>query len=214
MIEAVLRVTLPCGWVTEVTGGYGATLNFVEQKPAEGGTLQNLVEIDPGEGDPNAIVDTMRRNRFVRSVEAIVPPKGKILATVQVANCHACHELAESECFLTDATATEGGHLEWRLLAPRRSAIQALVRALEGRQIPVELVSIKTVKGSGTLTDRQARVLSLAYELGYFEFPKKINLTALAKKLGVSKAALSETLRTGEEKILHAYFQGLMKRAH
>ena len=213
MIEAVLRVTLPCSWVTEVTGGFGATLNLVEQKPAGDQTLQSLVEIDPGEADPDAIVEALRGNRFVRGVEAIVPRKGKILATLQVANCHACHELASSECFLTDATATEGGGLEWRLLAPRRTAVETLVSTLKGRGIPVDLVSIKTVKGSGTLTDRQSRVLSLAYELGYFEFPKKINLTDLAKKLGVSKAALSETLRTGEEKVLHAYFQGLMKRA-
>ncbi len=212
MIEAVLRVTLPCSWVTEVTNRFGATLNVVEQKPAGGKALQSLVEIDPGEADPNEVVESLRSSRFVHSVEAIVPPKGRILATLQVANCHACQELARSECFLTDATATEGGGLEWRLLAPRRSSIEALVTTLKDRGIPVELVSIKTVKGSGGLTDRQARVVSLAYELGYFEFPKKINLTDLAKKLGVSKAALSETLRTGEEKILHAYFQGLMKR--
>ena len=212
MIEAVLRVTLPCSWVTEVTGEYGATLSVVEQKPAAGRTLQSLVEIDPGESDPNALVEALRANRFIHEVEAIVPPRGKILATLLVDNCHACRELAHSECFLTDATATGRGGLEWRLLAPRRSSIESLVATLQKRGIPVELVSIKSVKGSGILTDRQARVVSLAYELGYFEFPKRINLTDLAKKVGVSKAALSETLRTGEEKILHAYFQGLMKR--
>lgn len=212
MIEAVLRVTLPCSWVTDITGGFGATLNIVEQKPAGPRTLQSLVEIDPGETEPNEILEGLRKNRFIHSVEAIVPPKGKILATLQVDNCHACHELANSECFLTDATATEGGGLEWRLLAPRRTAVESLVSTLKNRGIAVELLSIKTVKGSGGLTDRQSRVLSLAYELGYFEFPKKINLTNLAKKLGVSKAALSETLRAGEGKVLHAYFQGLMKR--
>ncbi len=211
MIEAVLRVTLPCSWVTDITGRFGATLNIVEQKPSGPRTLQSLVEIDPGETASNEIVEGLRENRFIHGVEAIVPPKGKILATLQVDNCHACHELASSECFLTDATATQGGGLEWRLLAPRRSSIENLVTTLKNRGIAVELRSIKTVKGSGSLTDRQARVLSLAYELGYFEFPKKINLTDLAKKLGVSKAALSETLHSGEEKVLHAYFQGLMK---
>ncbi len=211
MIEAVLRVTLPCSWVTEVTGEHGATVNLVEQKPSADRTLQSLVEIDPGEADPSAVLETLRQNRFIHSVEAIVPPKGKILATLQVDNCHACHELANSECFLTDATASEGGGLEWRLLAPQRSSVQTLVRNLEERGIQVEVAAIKSVKGSGTLTDRQDRVITLAYELGYFEFPKKINLSDLAKKLGVSKSSLSETLRTGEEKILHAYFQGLMK---
>lgn len=212
MIEAVLRVTLPCSWVTEVTREHGATVNVVEQKPAGETTLQSLVEIDPGDADPNGLLATLRANPFIHSVEAIVPPKGKILATLLVDNCHACHTLANSECFLTDATATERGGLEWRLLAPKRSSVESVVSSLKGRGIAVELVAIKSVKGSGTLTDRQARVLSLAYELGYFEFPKKINLSDLARKLGVSKSSLSETLRTAEEKILHEYFQGLMKR--
>ncbi len=212
MIEATLRVVLPCSWVTDVTQEHGATVNLVEQKPSAGTTLQSLVEIDPGEADPNAVVETLRGNRFIHSVEAIVPPRGKILATLLVDNCHACRELANSECFLTDATATEGGGLEWRLLAPRRSAVEDLVNTLRRRGIRVELVSIRTMKGSGGLTDRQERVISLAFQLGYFEFPRKINLSDLAKKLGISKAALSETLHTGEEKVLHAYFQGIMKR--
>ena len=212
MIEAVLRVTLPCSWVTEVTREHGATVNVVEQKPAGETTLQSLVEIDPGDADPNGLLATLRANPFIHSVEAIVPPKGKILATLLVDNCAACRTLANSECFLTDATATERGGLEWRLLAPKRSSVESVVSSLKGRGIAVELVAIKSVKGSGTLTDRQARVLSLAYELGYFEFPKKINLSDLARKLGVSKSSLSETLRTAEEKILHEYFQGLMKR--
>lgn len=212
MIEATLRVVLPCSWVTEVTREHGATVNLVEQKPAAGTTLQSLVEIDPGEADPESVVDTLRANRFIHSVEAIVPPRGKILATLLVDNCHACRELANSQCFLTDATATEGGGLEWRLLAPRRDAVESLVKKLTDRGIDVELAAIRTVTGSGALTDRQERVISLAYQLGYFEFPRKIGLSELAKKLGVSKAALSETLHMGEEKILHAYFQGLMKR--
>lgn len=212
MIEAILRVMLPCSLVTEVTGKHGATVNLVEQKPAGQRTLQSLVEIDPGEADPEVIVTTLRSNRFIHSVEAIIPPKGRILATLQVDNCQACHVLAKSECLLTDATATEKSRLEWRLLAPRRAAVQDLVKSLRGRGIEVELRAIKSVRGSGNLTGRQERVISLAYQLGYFEFPRKISLSELARKLRVSKSALSETLRTGEEKVLHAYFQGLMKR--
>lgn len=213
MIEAVLRVLLPCSWVTDVTGQHGVVVNLVEQKPSGEGELQTLVEIDPGEADPHAVVQALERNRFVHSVEAIIPPKGKILATLTVEQCKACQELANSECFLTDATATGSAGVEWRILAPKRSSVESLVTTLKERGLEIELAAIKSVKGSGTLTDRQERVLSLAYKLGYFEFPKKINLTDLASKLGVSKSTLSEVLRAGEEKILHAYFQGLMKRA-
>lgn len=211
MIEAVLRISLPCSWVTELTAR-GAVLNIVEQKPAEDGFLYVLAEIDPAEKDPRDFVETLRRNPYVASLETIVPAKGKILATLLVRDCHACTTLANSECFLSDATATEVGVLEWRILAPTREAVKSLVGELRDRGLAIELAALRAAKGRGSLTDRQDQVLSLAYKLGYFEFPKKIKLSDLAKKLRVAKSTLSEILRTGEEKILHAYFQGLMKR--
>ena len=212
MIEAVLRISLPCSWVVDLTTAHGAVVNLVDQKPVEGGLLRTLVEIDPGGSDPAAIVATLQQNPYIVGLETIVPPKGKILATLKVRDCHACTALATSDCFLTDATAAQSGRLEWRILAPKRSSVEGLVRDLENRGLDVELAAIRTPRGRGALTSRQDQVLSLAYKLGYFEFPKKINLSQLAKKLGVAKSTLSEILRTGEEKILHTYFQGLLKR--
>ncbi len=212
MIEASLRVHLPCSWVTLVTVEHGAVVDIVEQKPLGNGLLQSLVEIEPQEADPREVVEALRKNRDVVDIEAIVPPKGKILATLQVKDCRACATLAESECFLTDAKALEGGGVLWHILAQKRSAAEALVKALEGDSIEVEVVSIRSAKPAGMLTERQEEVMSLAYKLGYFEFPKRINLTELAQKLGVAKSTLSEVLRTGEAKVLHAYFHGLMRR--
>jgi len=213
MIESVLRVRLPCSWVSTLTQTHGATVNVVEQKPLDSRLLQSLVEIDPGPSDPNAVVDALRQDPYIVDVEAIVPPKGKILANLKVRECHACQTLAESEVFLTDAVATEDGGLEWRLLAPKRAAVENLVRDLRGRGLDIEVAAVKNVKSAGMLTDRQEQVVSLAYKLGYFEFPKKVNLSQLASKVGVSKSTLSEVLRAAEAKILHAYFHGLMKRA-
>ncbi len=212
MIEAVIRVSLPCSWATEVTADYGAIVNIVEQKPAERGLLHTLAEIDPGRSDPNEVVASLHRNPFIAEVDAIVPREGNILATLRVRDCHACSTLANSECFLTEAMATGTAGLEWRILAPKREAIEELVTTLKDRGLEIELTAIRTAKRSGSLTERQDKVLNLAYRLGYFEFPKKINLSDLAKKLGVAKSTLSEILRTGEEKIVHAYFQGLLKR--
>lgn len=211
MIEAVIRLSLPCRWVTELTE-LSAVVNIVEQKPIGEGLLRTLAEIDPGRCDPTTIETTLRRNPYVANVDAILPPKGKILATLEVRECHACSALAQSACFLTEATATERGGVEWRILTPRRSAAEDLVKTLRGKGLDIEVRAVRTARGSGALTDRQERVLSLAHKLGYFEFPKKINLGDLAKKLGVAKSTLSEILRTGEEKILHEYFQRLPTR--
>ena len=196
MIEATLRVRLPCGWVTLLTEAHGASVDVVEQKALGEGIIQNLVEIDPAGEDP----------------EAIVPKKGKILATIQVKDCHACEALSGSECFLTDATATADGGLEWHLLAPKRQAVTALVDLLRTRGLAIELVAIRSAGAKGVLTDRQHKVMDIAYRLGYYDLPKKVNLSQLAQKLGVSKSTLSEMLRIGEAKILHTFFHGLMKR--
>jgi len=211
MIEAVLRVSLPCSWITDLTAHQGVMIDIVEQKAAVSGRLHTLAEIDPGEADPAAVVERLRANPYIADLETIVPPKGRILVTMQVRDCHACSTLATSECFLKDATATEEGGLAWRIIAPNRRAVEDLMHDLRRRGIRIEIAAIKTAKRGGSLTDRQDQVLGLAYKLGYFEFPKRINLTDLAKKLGVAKSTLSEILRTGEEKILHVYFQGLMK---
>jgi len=212
VIEASLRVHLPCSWVTVLTDRMKATVNVVEQKQLGDGLLQTFVEIEPGESDPSAIVEALQSNPDIVDVQAIVPQKGKILATLQVRACRACHTLAESECFLRDATATKAGALEWHILAPDRAAVKSLIATLKQRGLAVEIASIRSAKAAGLLTDRQQSVISLAYKLGFFEYPKKVNLTQLAKKLGVSKSTLSEIMRTGEAKILHAYFHGVMKK--
>jgi predicted DNA binding protein len=213
VIEASLRIHLPCSWVTLLTVRYGAVVEVVEQKPLGNGLLQSFVEIDPRGADPGEIERALRENADVADVQAIVQPRGRILATLQVRECHACQVLADSDCFLTDANATGEGGLEWHVLAPERSSVKGLVATLEGKGLAVELTGVRSVKAAGVLTSRQDAVIRLAYKLGYFQYPKKINLTALAKKLGVAKSTLSETLRAGEGKILHAYFHGQMKRA-
>ncbi len=213
VIEASLRIHLPCSWVTLLTERYGAAVEVVEQKPLGNGLLQSFVEIDPRGADPAEVERALRENGDIADVQAIVQPQGKMLATLQVRECHACQVLAESDCFLTDANATGEGGLEWHVLAPERSSVKDLVETLEGKGLEVELTGVRSVKAAGVLTSRQDAVIRLAYKLGYFQYPKKINLTALARRLGVAKSTLSETLRAGEGKILHAYFHGQMKRA-
>jgi len=211
MIEAVLRVRLPCRWVTLVAVRHGADLTVVEQKRVEGGLLQSLVEINPAGEDPARILEDLRGDPDIERVEADPPDRGRFFATVRVRECHACEAISESEVFLTDAIATEAGELEWHLLAPRREAVEALVKPLRARRLDVDVRAVTSAKAKGILTDRQNRVLDIAYRLGYYDIPKKIDLSRLAEKLGVAKSTLSEMLRTGEAKILHTYFHRLMK---
>ncbi len=84
-----------------------------------------------------------------------------------------------------------------------RDRVDHLLSLLEEKQVQVELKSIQKIQSNqiqGTLTPRQAEILELALKLGYFEFPRKTNLTNLAKQVGVAKSTLSEILRRVAQK--------------
>ena len=58
-----------------------------------------------------------------------------------------------------------------------------------------------------TLTDRQDKITHVAFERGYFDYPKRISLRELARMFEVSPSTLSEILRKGQRKIVLDYFK-------
>lgn len=55
------------------------------------------------------------------------------------------------------------------------------------------------------LTEKQELALIYAYLRGYYNFPRKVSLKDLAKKLGISVSTLAEFLRRAEAKVIEAY---------
>jgi predicted DNA binding protein len=56
------------------------------------------------------------------------------------------------------------------------------------------------------LSPRQAEMLKMAIEMGYYDDPRRCTLQTLAQQFGVSKAAVHKRLVSAESKILKAYF--------
>jgi hypothetical protein len=54
----------------------------------------------------------------------------------------------------------------------------------------------------GRLTDRQLEVLEAAYEMGYFERPKRANATEIAEELGIAQSTFTEHLMAAQRKLL------------
>jgi len=84
-----------------------------------------------------------------------------------------------------------------------RDRLDHLITLLEEKHVEVALKSIQKIQNNqvqGTLTPRQAEILELALKLGYFEFPRKITLTELARRVGVAKSTLSEIVRRISQK--------------
>ena len=53
---------------------------------------------------------------------------------------------------------------------------------------------------------RQEQITRMAFERGYFDFPRKTDLKELADIFGISTSTLSEILRKGQRRIMAGYF--------
>jgi hypothetical protein len=62
------------------------------------------------------------------------------------------------------------------------------------------------------LTPKQKEILTPSIKHGYYEFPKRINLNELSRKIGVSPSTLCVHLQKIEAKILNSNYQDLIFR--
>lgn len=95
-----------------------------------------------------------------------------------------------------------GGRGSWRVLVPQIGDARQLLSAAERRGIPrPSLTRAGAHRRQWGLTARQEKALRLAFQLGYFGYPRKIPLSALANSLGVSRSTALELLRKATTKV-------------
>jgi HTH DNA binding domain len=96
----------------------------------------------------------------------------------------------------------------WKLLVRNSEDLRDILRRLEKAGRKPVIKEISDVSQREELTDRQKAILSIAVSMGYFDFPRKVSLTALSKAVGVKPSTLSEILRNAERKVLESQVQG------
>jgi hypothetical protein len=99
------------------------------------------------------------------------------------------------------------------------SRLKAIYGMLADLGIPYAVESARAFRGERSplaeLTERQRGLLELAFRLGYYDSPARTSLDRLAKIAGVSRAAVSKTLRRAEAALLGALLgatEGAAKR--
>jgi predicted DNA binding protein len=96
------------------------------------------------------------------------------------------------------------GRAQWTVLRSDRT-VQALVKTLETKKTSFEVKMKQKLEDTDLLTTRQEQILSIAFERGYFDFPKKQGLEQLAADTGIRASTLAEIIRRGQKKILGEY---------
>ena len=62
------------------------------------------------------------------------------------------------------------------------------------------------------LTEKQKKAVLLAFQNGYYDYPKKVNIGKLAKAMKLSPSTFQEHLRRAEEKLMPFLLENLLSR--
>lgn len=206
MMEAVVSLTLPDNWITDVVEMYPSVIRIIDTKEMKEG-VRDLVQIDvENEEDLPKVIERVRSNPNLFNVDISAIDKGRALAAFSTNQCMACRLLAGADCFLTGSTTTKDSRLKWTMLVTQKKALQELIENLEKIKAQPKLVKLTEISDSDELTKRQEQVTRMAFERGYFDFPRRIGLKELATMFDVSTSTLSEILRKGQRRIMMRYF--------
>ena len=204
MLEAVLKCPQPHKWIDLVTAGYSATVEILDSKMPSKGITQHLFDIQADPSRTEELLEAIRRDRDVTDVEAVKSKGGHIYGSVSSRRCTVCKEVAKSSCFLASVGISSKEGARWTVLGSGDS-FGELLKALEKEHVSFEVKEKRTLADSDLLTSRQEQILSIAFETGYFDFPKKVGLKELADQTGIKTSTLAEILRRGQKKVLGEY---------
>ena len=204
MLEAVLRGPHPHKWMEIAVGGYSADVEILDSKMPTKETVQHLFDIQVKPNLMEDLISEMRHDPDLTRLEVIRSKNGHIYGSAASSRCTVCKEVARSRCFLTSVSVSSKKRAQWTILGSNESYTE-LMGALEKRRITVDVGLKKELEDNDLLTTRQEQILSIAFERGYFDFPKKKGLKELAADTGIRVSTLDEILRRGQKKVLGEY---------
>ncbi|MGQ9588336.1 MAG: helix-turn-helix domain-containing protein [Thermoplasmata archaeon] len=210
MRSATMLVHIPGNWIGDLCTSCDLSVKVLKCVPMNESGGMSLLQVDsPPDMTGTAIAERIRALEPQCNVELTPAGPGRFVGTAHTSTCAVCRLLSESGCFLDSATSQDNGLLQWNVVAPNAHALRSLVEKVRALGCSVELKKVSKLTTASELTRTQERVLQLAYELGYFEIPRKINLERLAKRLEVSKATLDVMIRRAQKKIIASHMREL-----
>jgi predicted DNA binding protein len=206
MMEVILKIRMPDNWVKDVGRKYPTPIKFLECMPYGESGGRGLIEINDEDDKISEIIEEIKDHPDVCRVDISPLKNGGVLGSIITNKCIACRVLTGSECFLTSALSLGDGRVQWSLISGGEGALGELIEKLNAYGCDVELKSTTRLNKKVLLTSRQKEIVKMAYERGYYDYPKKITIKELARMFDVVPSTLNEILQRGERKVMHWYF--------
>jgi predicted DNA binding protein len=114
----------------------------------------------------------------------------------------------ENNCMSLLPIVIEKGLQSHTVLSPNKDDLKVLLDELKSKYSIVHLKQLTTTPFNipfDLLTPKQADALKIAYSSGYYEIPRRENVTNLSTNLGIARVTFQERLRRAENRIIKKY---------
>jgi len=172
-------------------------LKVVDVRSSSSGSVRHLMDV----GEDQA-------HKVPRELTAKGHVEGKSAVWLESEGCEVCNTILLHDAFLVSGKSMQDNILTYSFMVPSFEAYQGIINDLEktGHAVTVRKVG-KFEQQIGVLTENQERIFWLALKSGFFNYPRRVGMTELSGKLGISPATLSEILRRGTRRLLEHYFK-------
>ncbi|MGH9919876.1 MAG: helix-turn-helix domain-containing protein [Nitrososphaerales archaeon] len=203
MLEAVLQCPQPHNWIDIAANRYSAAVEILDSRMLPNDSVQHLFDIQVKPSLTDDLLSALQRDEDLIDIETMKSKSGHIYGSATSLRCTVCKEVAKSKCFLASVDVTSEG-ARWTVIG-KNDSFRELLAALEKDRIPFEVKLKRNLEDTELLTARQEQILSIGFERGYFDFPKKVGLEELVTLVYVKTSTIAEILRREQKKILGEY---------
>ena len=117
-----------------------------------------------------------------------------------------------ADYFVTKFSFSDGTYRIALISSPE--TIRTIIGGLERLHSKYKIISLTEARfrlssPTDSLTGKQSKILTSAYQLGYYDIPRKINTRQLAEKAGVANSTLVAHLRKAEKRVMDEVLGGL-----
>jgi predicted DNA binding protein len=209
MREIVLQLKAPQTWLSEITSKHPTTIRILDCKPSETKDgVRQLVEVSADQDQLDKIVNEVKASPLVKEAYVVQTKRGRMLGSLLTESAF-CGTIMRTEAFCRScffhSKANPDGTVEWTLAFNKREALTELLDRMKNEQVDVKILKLSSVADVENLTSHQRSLVETALEEGFFDYPRRITLRELSKKMGISASTASEVLRRAERKILSSY---------
>lgn len=168
----------------------------IEQLNAGDALTNHLVWIE--KPDENLKSELRKKSTFVKTVS-------RHDLWIESHSCTICRVISKIHAIPISVKPASSNGLIYKLFLPDKRNVPKLRALLDETGEKFDVSEENEQALSESLTMRQREILLLALREGYFDIDRRISLTDLAKKIGVSTKTLQETLRRATRKIVQDY---------